>query len=85
MGPLVSGASDFMLNRISAHSGSLTHWIVIKACDRWPRTKAARGGLNRTNLTIAHSTSAEATRLAIAQVKYVLIAPMDRLERAART
>ena len=83
MGPLVSGASDFMLNRISALWKP--HWIVIKACDRWPRTKAARGGLNRTNLTIAHSTSAEATRLAIAQVKYVLIAPVDRLERTART
>lgn len=52
--------------------GNLTHWIVM-ACDRWLRTKAARGGLNRTNLAISHSTSAEETRLAIAQANYVLI------------
>ena len=52
--------------------GIVTHWIVM-ACDRWLRTKAARGGLNRTNLTISHSTSAEETRLAIAEATYLLI------------
>ena len=63
--------------------GVLTHWIVM-ACDRWLRTKAARGGLNRTNLTISHSTSADATRLAFAQAKYVFIAQVNRLEGVAR-